>query len=74
MKIVFVASIIRNRLCIIYVFFDYFFEKSLFAENHFVIAAINLTTRGPLYSCFVYVLGCTVDEKSLCPELFETKA
>ena len=74
MKILLVESIIRHKLCIIYAFFDYFFPKSFFTKNHFLIAAINLTTRGPLYTCFVYVLGCTMDENSLCPELFETKA
>ena len=68
MTIVFVASIIRNRLCMIYGFYyfflcgvllmpfaetikefefsvwNYFFQKSLFAENYFLIAAMNLTT------------------------------
>ena len=53
--IVFVARIIRNRLCIVYGFFYYFFQKSLFAENYFLIAAINLTTRGPLYTCLVQI-------------------
>ena len=52
MKIVFVASIIRNSLCMIYVFY-YFFQKSLFTENYFLIAAINFATRGPLYTCLV---------------------
>ena len=53
MKIVFVASLIWNRLCIIYVFFDNFFQKSFFTKNYFLIVAINLTTRGPLYTCLV---------------------
>ena len=35
--------------------FYYFFQKSLFAENYFLIAAINLTTRGPLYTCLVWI-------------------
>ena len=48
---VFVASIIRNKLCIIYMFF---FQKSFFNENHFLIAAINLTTWGSLYTCLVH--------------------
>ena len=52
MKIVFVASIIRNSLCIIHVFY-YSFQKSLFTENNFLIAAINVATRGPLYTCLV---------------------
>ena len=55
MKIVFVASIIRNSLCILYVFFCYFFQKWLFTENYFLISAINLATRGPLYTCFVII-------------------
>ena len=53
MKIVFVACIIRNSLCIIYGFFNHFFQKSLFTENYFLIGAINLATRGPLYTCLV---------------------
>ena len=51
-KIGFVASLIRNSLCIIY-FFLLFFQKSLFTENYFLIAVINLATRGPLYTCLV---------------------
>ena len=35
--------------------FYYFFQKSLFAENNFLIAAINLTTWGPLYTCLVFL-------------------
>ena len=31
----------------------FFFQKSLFTENYFLIAAINLATRGPLYTCLV---------------------
>ena len=66
MKIVFVASMIRNCLCIIYVFFYiimfflyyYFFQKSLFTENYFLIDAINLATRGPLYTCLVKIWYC----------------
>ena len=53
MKIVFVASTIRNSLCIIYGFFYYFFQKSLFTVTYFLIAVINLTTWGPLYTCLV---------------------
>ena len=33
--------------------FYYFFQKSLFTENYFLIAAMNLATRGPLYTCLV---------------------
>ena len=43
MKLVFVACIVRNRLCIIYGFLS-FFQKPLFTENYFLIAEINLTT------------------------------
>ena len=32
-----------------------FFQKSLFAEDYFLIAAINLTARIPLYTCLVYI-------------------
>ena len=31
----------------------YFFQKSLFTENYFLIAATNFVTRGPLYTCLV---------------------
>ena len=68
MKIVFVASMIRNRLCMIYVFFYYFCPKSFFTENYFLIAAINLTTRGPLYTCLVSLgtkrTRCSCDEST----------
>ena len=57
MKIVFVASIIRNSLCIIYGFFDYFLQKSIFTENYFLVAAINLATRGPLCTCLVFFVN-----------------
>ena len=53
MKMVFVTSIIRNELCIIYAFFHYFFQKSFFTKNYFLIAAIYLTTWGPWYTCLV---------------------
>ena len=33
--------------------FYYFFQKSLLTENNFLIAAINLATRGALYTCLV---------------------
>ena len=35
-------------------FFYYFFQKSLFTENYFLIAAINLDTRGPLYTFVLF--------------------
>ena len=39
-----------HNLC----FFYCFCQKLLFAENYFLIAAINLSIRGPLYTCLVY--------------------
>ena len=71
MKIVFVASIIRNSLCLVYVFFYHFFQKSLFTENYILIAAINLASRGPLYTCLVSLgfrettTSCAGDSKVL---------
>ena len=38
-----------HNLC----FFYYFLQKSIFTENYFLIAAINLATRGLLYTCLV---------------------
>ena len=35
----------------------WFFQKSLFPENYILIAAINLTTWGPLYTCLVVQLN-----------------
>ena len=40
-----------HSLCVFWLFF----QKSLFTENYFLIAAINLATRGPLYTCLVYI-------------------
>ena len=40
-------------------FFYYFYQKSLFTENYFLIAAINLATWVPLYTCLVYLIGPT---------------
>ena len=37
-----------------------FFQKSLFTENYFLIAAINLATPGPLYTSFCF--GCNPRE------------
>ena len=31
------------------------FQKSLFTENYFLIAGINLATQGPLYTCLVLI-------------------
>ena len=54
MQMVFVASIIVHELCLMCAFFDYCFQKSFFTKNYFLIAVINLTTRGPFYTCLVY--------------------
>ena len=53
LKMVFVAKIIRHKLCIINAFFDFFVKKIIFDKNYFLIAGINLTTWGPLYTCLV---------------------
>ena len=37
-------------------FFLFFSKIIFFAENHFLIAAINVTTRCPLYTCLVFLL------------------
>ena len=39
-----------HNLCI----FDFFVQKSLLTKNYFLIVEINLTTRGPLYTCLVF--------------------
>ena len=48
-----------HKLC----FFYCFFQKSLFTENYSLIAAIYLTTRGPLYTCLVLtkILFCDLN-------------
>ena len=56
MKMVFLASIIRHKSCILYVFFDFFVQKSLLNKNYLCIAAIIVTTRGPLYTWLVWPL------------------
>ena len=52
---VFVARIVRHKLCMVYAFFDFFVQKSFLTEIYFLTAEINLTTRGPLYTCLVLV-------------------
>ena len=49
LKIVFVARIIRHKLCMIYAIFDFFCSKIIFDQNYFLTAEITLTSRGPLY-------------------------
>ena len=49
-------------------FFYYFVQKSLFTENYFQIAAINVATRGLLYTCLVlyfFSLILTFHNKSI---------
>ena len=53
---VFMASIIRHKLCMIYALFYFFVQRSFLTKNYFLIAEINLTTWGPLYTCLVSVL------------------
>ena len=53
MKMVFVARIIRHKLYMIYAFFDFLCSKIILTKNYFHTAEINLTTRGPLYTCLV---------------------
>ena len=55
LKMVFVARIIRHKLCMIYAFFDLFVQKSFLTKNYFLTAKIILTTRGPLYTCLVLI-------------------
>ena len=40
----------------IYAFFSFFCSKIIFDQNKFLLAEINLTTWGPLYTCLVYIL------------------
>ena len=35
------------------------FSKITFTENYFLIAAVNLATRGPLYTCLVFIVSLT---------------
>ena len=50
---VFVARIIRHKLCMIFEFFTFFVQKSFLTKNQFLTVEINLTTRGLLYTCLV---------------------
>ena len=54
MKKVFVAKIIRHKLCMIYAFLDFFVQKSFLTKNYFPTAEINSTARGPMYTCLVF--------------------
>ena len=46
--------------------FYYFLQKSIFTENYFLIAAINLAIWGPLYTCLVPV-GFVTNHKYQLP-------
>ena len=48
LKIMFGARIISYKLCMIYAFFWFFLFK-----NYFFTAEINVSTRGPMYTCLV---------------------
>ena len=50
---VFVARIIRHKLCMIYAFFDVFVQKSFLTKDYFLTSEIDLTTLGPLHTCLV---------------------
>ena len=39
-----------HDLCI----FDFFVQKPILTKNYFLTAEINLTTRGPLYTCLLF--------------------
>ena len=52
---VFVTSIIRHKVGIIYVFFVCFCSKIIFYQKLFLIAAINLTTRCLMYTFLVLI-------------------
>ena len=56
MNMVFMASIIRHELCIIYAFVDFLVQISLLTNNYSLIAEIDLTSRGPLYTSLVIVV------------------
>ena len=47
LKMVFVARIIRHKVCMIYAFFDFFVQK--------LTAEINLINQSPLYTCLVII-------------------
>ena len=60
LKMVYVASIISHKLCMIYAFFSFaFVEKSFLTKKFFLCVEINLTTRGPLYTCLVLICFCS---------------
>ena len=50
--------------------FYYFFQKSLFTENYFLIAAINLATQGPLYTCLALLEDSAIQDLKTHTALF----
>ena len=36
-------------------FYAFFVQKSFLTRNYFLTAEINLTTRGPLHTCLVFM-------------------
>ena len=55
MKMGFVASIIGGKLCIIFAFFDFFAQKTFSTKLSSLIAEINFTIWGQLYTCLVLI-------------------
>ena len=51
---VFVASIVRNKLCIIYAFFDYFFSKIIFYRKLFPDCYDKFDYLGSLYTRLIF--------------------
>ena len=51
-------------------YFIIYFQKLLFTENYFLIAVINLATRGPLFTCLVLI--CFVQKSFLTRNCFLT--
>ena len=48
------------NLCVFWLSFIF---NSFFTKNHFLIAEMNLTTQGPLYTCLVLTLLFTSNGK-----------
>ena len=72
MKMVSVARIIRHELCMIDAFFNFFIQKLFLTKNYFLTADINLTTRGPLYTClFCMKLGHHKGTKATEPDFWK---
>ena len=67
MNMLLVTSIICHKLFIIYMFLDFICSKIVLNQKVFSEAAINLTTRGPLYTCLVViVIAYNVIGKYIC--------